>query len=816
MFEHGELQASQQLAAAFARRYRSAGLPWTARFRVLEAESAAWRGLNQDVLTALAFPSGPSGPTNWSAASTDAGLQIRRAALLGVAYAHLHQFDLARQELSQGEAICSANLRAECSELLRASAGLAIEQGRSEDAYKIYAQSLALARRFACPFDEAAALMNLGGTSLFDERFDEAIGWLLAANRVAAREEAGEILMNDAGNLGWAYFKLGDSERALSLMEAAGKRAEELGDIDGAVTWLTNAGLVYQDARQLSRAEAAYRHSLDLAQQVNNREAIVNSLEDLAHVSIEAGKLEQAGAYLRQLTPLVGENANPLDALDLLFAQGKIDAAEGRREQAESIFTRIQQDPASQASMRIGAGHALALLLEQEGKTAAADGMFRNTLAAFEAARAQLKNEDSKLPYLANATPVYDDYIALLIRQGKADRALALADQSRARTLEQGLGMTDRPGASESLLRPQAIAARTRATLLFYWLGEKQSWLWAVTPSQTRLFPLPARSQIEPLVARYRRALLGPSDPIQSGDPDGPALYRILIQPAREILKPNARMILLSDGALSELNFETLPVPGSETTSGASAYAGSQPARAHYWIEDAAVISAPSLHVLASARPARIAARRLLLVGDAVSPGEEYPELPEAGLEVKKVRAHFAAADQTVYTRQQATATAYLQSAPGKFSYIHFVAHGVASRTDPLDSAIILSRAGARSAGEENSFKLYAREILKHPIDARLVTISACYGSGTRSYAGEGLVGLSWAFLHAGAHNVIGTLWEVSDDSTPRLMDGLYKGLEDGLDPGIALRQAKLNLLHSGGAFQRPFFWAPFQLYAGM
>jgi CHAT domain-containing protein len=99
---------------------------------------------------------------------------------------------------------------------------------------------------------------------------------------------------------------------------------------------------------------------------------------------------------------------------------------------------------------------------------------------------------------------------------------------------------------------------------------------------------------------------------------------------------------------------------------------------------------------------------------------------------------------------------------------------------------------------------------------AELVTISACYGSGSRAYSGEGLVGLSWAFLRAGAHNVIGALWEVADaPATPELMDGLYKELNQGRDTATALRSAKLTLLHSGNVFAKPFYWAPFQLYAG-
>jgi CHAT domain-containing protein len=74
-------------------------------------------------------------------------------------------------------------------------------------------------------------------------------------------------------------------------------------------------------------------------------------------------------------------------------------------------------------------------------------------------------------------------------------------------------------------------------------------------------------------------------------------------------------------------------------------------------------------------------------------------------------------------------------------------------------------------------------------------------------------VGLSWAFLRAGAHSVIGALWEVSDDSTPRLMDSLYKDMQNGLTPAVALRNAKLSLLHSQGKFSLPFYWASFQLY---
>ena len=177
---------------------------------------------------------------------------------------------------------------------------------------------------------------------------------------------------------------------------------------------------------------------------------------------------------------------------------------------------------------------------------------------------------------------------------------------------------------------------------------------------------------------------------------------------------------------------------------------------------------------------------------------------------MESVAKHFPGAGQRVLSRGRATPTAYLDSDPAQFSHIHFVAHGTASRLSPLDSAIVLSKGDA----ENGAFKLYARDIIRHRLQADLVTISACYGAGERSYSGEGLVGLSWAFLRAGAHNVIAALWEATDASTAQLMDKFYDELDRGAPPDLALRDAKLSLLHGSG-FRNPFYWAPFQLYAG-
>jgi CHAT domain-containing protein len=298
-------------------------------------------------------------------------------------------------------------------------------------------------------------------------------------------------------------------------------------------------------------------------------------------------------------------------------------------------------------------------------------------------------------------------------------------------------------------------------------------------------------------VKAYRQAVVDGQDILASDNESGKRLYETLVSPANKFIPKSSRVILLPAESLHSLNFETLIVSDSNP---------------HFWIEDVTLSEASSLTLLSAASQKTIApGKNLLLVGNPEPADSSFPALAQAPGEMQKVSAHFPATQCTLLQGKQATPSAYLRSDPERFAYLHFVTHGSASQTLPLESAVILSREG-------DSYKLYARDILAHPLKANVVTISACNGAGTLAYAGEGLVGLSWAFLRAGAHNVVAALWEVSDaTSTAQLMDAFYSGLDRGEDPATALRNAKLLILksNSGNVFRKPFYWAPFQLYVG-
>src|ERR1700722_2623784 len=804
-FRRGNLAAATDEAEKDYKEFQ--GSSWAWQFVILRAKILSWRGMKARALEVLAA----EGPSPQSGE-----LAVNKLTIEASAYSSLHRFPEAERTLTEAERICGTSVFRACGDVPRARGLLQMARVHYAQAEPFFKLALADARANHDVFAEATALLNLSFCADEREHFDEALDWAREARQISLFGDFADLSQTALGNMAWAYYKLGDLEKAGELFDQATAQARGLSDAVGELGWLTAAGYVYIDSRDFKVAEQAFKNSLNLAKQINSRDDIINSLIALAFVSEQTEKLDDAKDYADEALSMARADGNGRDIVYPLLVQGRIAARQHDASTAENLFRQVADSSDAPDFLKWEAQRSLAHLYEDEKQGDAAAREYRTALSTFEAARSELRSEHSNLTFLSNATRIYDDYIHLLISQGKTNEALRAADYDRARTLREGLGLVQKGGSfAPEPLNAQAIARHAGGIILFYWLGEKQSYVWVITPQATRLVPLNAAAkEIDTAVRGYRAKLEGPPEILQASS-DGSTLYKMLIGPAQDFLAAslhnqeaqakNNQIFIIPDGSLNSLNFETL-----------------MPASQHYWIEDVTVTSAGSLHLLASARPApKQLAGKLLLMGDTTAPAkgdDEYARLPFAAQEVKVVAGHFEGMQRRELTGDQATPSAYLNGHPEQYSYIHFVAHGEASRPSPLDSAIILSRdpASNAAAGEDNSFKLYARDIVQHPLHADLVTISACYGSGKRSYSGEGLVGLSWAFLRAGAHNVVGALWDVSSISSAQLMDDFYGELQKGKSPSAALRVAKLKLLHSSNtAFHSPFYWAPFQLYTG-
>jgi CHAT domain-containing protein len=786
-FVRGNLNLAQDEASRGLRQFHA--LPgWAWKFRILEAKAALARGLFEEVL--ILIKAAPL-PAN----NSDLAISVR--ALAAEANIHLHRFAEAESLLADTLTTCSpTSAISSCGDLLQARGLLASEQGQSALAEQMHQLSLSFARSHGNSYLETTALLDLGNEALVEGHFDEAIDRSEAAYRVAERIDARILKLVIQGNIGWAYYRLGDLEKALELATESEKAAADLGDVFDQENELTNAGYVYFDQRKFDLAEQSFERALRLANQIKAKEDIYNAERVLARLALQTNELDKSSAHAQNALTIARESGRHADELYPMMVLGQVSARRGQDAAAQTTLSAVDNDLLCPTFLRWETQHALAGLFEKQKHLDDADHEYRQALSTFESARGEIQHQDAQISFLTNAASLYDDYVQFLVARGKPNEALRWADYSRARNLAEGLGLAKKTAADAPPLDAQQVARLAKGTLLFYWLSEKQSYMWAVTPHESRVFLLPQDHEIDATVQRYRRDLVGPQDLTAAKNQDGLALYQTLVAPAKSMLPDGSKVFIIPDESLNNLNFETL--------------VASDPAP-HYWIEDATIATVSSLRVLAaSTATTQGRTRSLLLIGNTIAANDKYPELPKAAEQVNSVAGHFPADSRKVLTREQATPSGYLDGNPERFSFIHFVAHGTASRVDPLDSAIVLSKSRANDA----SFKLYARDIIRHPLHADLVTISACYGAGERAYSGEGLVGLSWAFLRAGSHNVIAALWEATDVSTEELMKRFYDELDRGTTPDVALRTAKLSLLRET-AFHNPFYWAPFQLYTG-
>lgn len=143
-----------------------------------------------------------------------------------------------------------------------------------------------------------------------------------------------------------------------------------------------------------------------------------------------------------------------------------------------------------------------------------------------------------------------------------------------------------------------------------------------------------------------------------------------------------------------------------------------------------------------------------------------------------------------------------------QYHYLHFAVHGILAYDVPYlnEPALVLT---ADPDGKEDGF-LTLSEIYRLNLNADLVTLSACKTGLGQRIAGEGVIGLSRAFIDAGARAVIVSLWEVADHSTALFMEEFYRLLAQGIDKVEALSKAKEYLRKRG--YENPYFWAAFIL----
>lgn len=401
--------------------------------------------------------------------------------------------------------------------------------------------------------------------------------------------------------------------------------------------------------------------------------------------------------------------------------------------------------------------------------------------------------------------------------------------------------------------RVQSELPDNTSVLLEFMLGEKRSLVWVVSRHRVTATVLRPQKEIERQVLEFRRALterasiLTVKSSITKIDRLGSELYSTLLGPIRNAIPPGASVTIIPDGVLSYLPLETLVTGTRRGTAGEI--------RPLYLLEKYRISYAPSAAALAAIRsvnPARSDwGKELLAFGDPVveRPGangtiaskttfsrasspdsaleaerpqargaiyEDYAErgfslsrLPYTREEVLGIGRLFSSAQRRLYLGDAATEQAIKNEHLDDYRYIHLASHGFIDESAPGRSGILFSR----DPDSQEDGVLQADEIMRLKLSADLVTLSACSTGLGKLVNGEGVLGLTRAFLYAGTHNVAVSLWNVNDSATSALMRSFYSNLKKGESKSEALRKAKLYLLDgSNPVWRHPYFWAAFVL----
>ena len=352
--------------------------------------------------------------------------------------------------------------------------------------------------------------------------------------------------------------------------------------------------------------------------------------------------------------------------------------------------------------------------------------------------------------------------------------------------------------------------------LVEYFIGAEGRFIFVVTSQKVLAIPLVADSRrIYQKVREFRaRAVEGMTlDRLFSRVHEKPLseLYEILIQPMEGEISGKKNLVIVPHGMLHYLPFQALLSKEGK-----------------YLIEAFTISYLPSASVLRYARLKDGRNRADLFA--AGNPATGLTPLPAAEEEVREVSTLFE--KRLVLTGKEATKVSVKEQSP-KYDLLLFSTHG-----EMIDSAPLRSNLRFTPSGGDDG-RLTVGEIFDMEIKANLVTLSACETALAKGEAGgfpqgDDLVGLSRAFIHAGAPSVLASLWKVSDDSTVKLMKSFYQNMK-GMPKAEALRKAQRDLMNSsvrftvvragGGPIQssqklseevmecsHPFFWAPFIL----
>jgi CHAT domain-containing protein/Tfp pilus assembly protein PilF len=644
------------------------------------------------------------------------------------------------------------------------------ERGDLTEARKCYQESLKIAEEIGNQESISGSLTGLGGTEEATANYAQALAYLMRSLDIYEQIGMKQFIASTLGHIGHILSLQGAYAQAVESEERAAEIARQIRAPELLIQVLTEAGNAYRATSKPGQARKSFLEAIDKVEQL--RGLVAGSEQE------RQGFLEQQIAPYYAMARLMMDQNGPFEALtytERAKARALIDvlaSGRGSLTKASTAEERSQEQTLSSRLVSLNAQIVNERVSKNPDEKRVAD------------LTTQL--EKARLDYEAFRTSLYAAHPELKIQRAEF-QPISL-------------------GECGGLLPDQSTA------LLEFAVSDDQTYLFVLTKknsSQTlpdlKAYKIDIKSKdLTDLCTRFHEQL---SQHGLDFDSLARKLYSLLLGPASAELQSRTNLVIVADGPLWGLPFQAL-----------------EPSRRHYLIERYAVSYAPSLTALRemsrradnssgnAARP-----QTLLALGNPALSTQTTSEikeafmdadlapLPQAEAQVRELAKLYGLDHSKIYTGAEATEDRLKAEAPAA-RVLHIAAHGIVNDASPLYSQLVLSR----GAGSQDDGLLEAWEIMNMDLKADLVVLAACDTAGGRYGAGEGMIGLSWAFFIAGCPTTVVSQWKVEAESTSRLMVAFHHNLRSGLTTAEALRRAELKLLKSEPRYRDPFYWAPF------
>lgn len=734
-----------------------------------------------------------------------------------------------------------------------------------EYALEFFNKALEIRSSLGEQVEESETLINMAGAYIYEGNNNEALKCLDRASTIQKELEDPNSQSAIFDNIGVIYRNKKEYQKALMFLTKSLEIRRSIGNPSKQALTLTNIGLVYSAKSEDKKALEAFNEALELHKIVGNKIGEAITLSCIAINKRKTNELDQALEKIQESITIIESLRVKIKTEDLRTSYFS-SVQEQYRFYVDLLMQLHKQNPKAgydAKALIVSENRRARSLLDliKESKIDINKGVDPKLLQQKYDLEKKYNEKTHKLLKNRNKPKQDQSQEEIILIEKESEEIYRQLQEIEVKIKNScpSYSTLNKPN-SISLEQIQRDILDKDTLLLEYSLGETHSYLWLVSSTSIKSYELPKQTIITKVTKDLYNSLSAGLVFLPKGEEKQAKqeYIRLASNLSDLILSPVAnkldkkRLLVVADGILNFIPFSTLPEPHTKKME--NTIKPFLPL-----IFNHVVVSEPSISVLGLLKQQNfdenLITKTIGLFGDPIfgydderikaklskkeanetsidtrnsldtidSPisdflyqqkrfklGDQLARLYFTGEEVKNIARLLPSDKSRFWVGFNANLENVVNQDLTQYQYIHFATHGLINNEKPRLTALVLSLID--NEGKEKQGFLTLNEIFNLNLNARMVTLSACQTALGKQVDGEGLVGLTRAFLYAGTKSLTVSLWNVNDKSTAELMVRFYKEIfENNLPPSEALRQAQLSIMKEP-QWQLPYYWAAFQL----